>query len=267
VTRDIVFSARINHVGRSSLEIGIRVEQQGEPVNHIASCYFTMVARSGMGEDAVSVKLPPLEYTDETEKERARKTLARREDYKQQQAVLLEPPSREEYQMLTGLHMAQEAPGFAGLRTGRLTADSWEMMYPEQENVPQKIFGGYLIRRAFELSSICCELAAPDRSIVVAVNRINFFQPVRMGDKLHYTSRVIYTNDSFVCVEAGIERISRDRTSKALSNSCFFTFVNVDREMVRRPVPPVFPNNYEEDARYLAAHRSHQTLARQIREI
>ncbi|MBP1752362.1 MAG: thioesterase superfamily protein [Geobacteraceae bacterium] len=267
ITSDIVFSARINHVGRSSLEIGIRVEQQGDPVSHIASCYFTMVARSGMGESAVSVKLPPLEYTDEIEKERARKTLARRDDYKQQQAVLLEPPSREEYQMLTGLHMTQETPDFAGLRTRGLTADSWEMMYPERENVPQKIFGGYLIRRAFELSSICSELVASDRSIVVAVNRINFFQPVRMGDKLHYTSRVVYTHDSFVCVEASIERISRDRTSIALSNSCFFTFVNVDREMVRQPVPPVFPSNYAEDARYLVAHRSHQTLAREIREI
>jgi acyl-CoA hydrolase len=140
-------------------------------------------------------------------------------------------------------------------------------MYPEQENVPHKIFGGYLIRRAFELSSICCELAAPDRPIVVAVNRINFLQPVRMGDKLHYTSRVVYTNDSFVCVEANIERISRDRTSKALSNSCFFTFANVDQEMVRRQVSPVYPNNFAEDARYLAAHRNHQTLTRNIREI
>lgn len=267
VTRDIVFNARINHVGRSSLEVGIRVEQPGEPVSHIASCYFTMVARSGMGEDAVSVKLPPLEYVDEIEKERARKTLARREDYKQQQAVLLEPPSREEYQMLTGLHLTQETPGFAGLLAGRLVADSWERMYPEQENVPQKIFGGYLIRRAFELSSICSELVAPDRSIIVAVNRINFFQPVRMGDKLHYTSRVVYTNDCFVCIEAGIERISRDRTSKALSNSCFFTFANVDREMARQPVPAVYPTNYAEDARYLAAHRSHQTLVRHIRDI
>jgi acyl-CoA hydrolase len=267
VTKDIVFNARINHVGRSSLEVGIRVEQQGEPACHIASCYFTMVARSGIGEDAVSVKLPPLEYADEIEKERARKTLARRGDYKHQQAVLLEPPSREEYHMLTGLHMAQEAPGFAGLRTGQLTADSWEMMYPEQENVPQKIFGGYLIRRAFELSAICSELVAPDRSIVVAVNRINFFQPVRLGDKLHYTSRVVYTNDCYVCVEAGIERISRDRTSKALSNLCFFTFMNVDREMARQPVPPVYPTIYSEDARYFAAHRSHQTLARHIRDI
>ena len=262
VTRDIVFHARINHVGRSSLEIGIRVEQPGEPANHIASCYFTMVARSGMGEDAASIPLPPLEYVEDTEKERARKALARREEYKQQQAALQEPPSREEYEMLTALHAAQEEPGFHGLLTARLGTDAWERMYPEQENVPQKIFGGYLVRRAYELSSICAELAAPDRSIVAAVNRINFFHPVRMGDKLHYTSRVVYVNGSFVCVEANIERISRDRTSKALSNSCLFTFVNVDRELTHRPVPPVYPTTYAEDARYLAAHRSYQALAR-----
>ena len=143
---------------------------------------------------------------------------------------------------------------------GRLVADAWERMYPEQENVPQKIFGGYLIRRAYELSAICSELVAPDRSIIAAVNRINFFHPVRMGDKLHFTSRVVYTNGSFVCVEANIERISRDRTSKALSNSCLFTFVNVDRELVHQPVPPIYPATYAEDARYLAAHRSYQSI-------
>lgn len=267
VTRDIVFNARINHVGRSSLEVGIRVEQAGEKASHIASCYFTMVARSGMGAEAVSVPLPPLEYVDDLERKRARNTLARRDDWKQQQAVQLEPPSREEYRMLAGLHAAQDVPGFTGLLAGRLTTDSWEMMYPEQENVPQKIFGGYLIRRAFELSAICSELAAPDRSVVVAVNRINFFQPVRMGDKLHYTSRVVYTDDSYVCVEASIERIGRSRSAKALSNSCLFTFVNVDKEMARRPVPPVYPTTYAEDARYLAAHRSHQALSRHVREI
>ena len=260
VTRDLVFHARINHVGRSSLEIGIRVEQSGEPANHIASCYFTMVARSGIGDDAVSVVLPPLEYTDETERERFSKALARREEYRQQQAASHEPPTREEYGMLTALHEAQEEPGFSGLLAGRQVTDAWERMYPEQENVPQKIFGGYLIRRAYEVSSICAELVAPDRSIIAAVNRINFFHPVRKGDKLHYTSRVVYTNGSFVCVEASIERISRDRTTKALSNSCLFTFVNVDRDLNHRPVPPVYPTTYAEDARYLAAHRSYQAI-------
>jgi acyl-CoA hydrolase len=213
-----------------------------------------------MGEEAVSVALPGLEYGAEIEKERAAKALSRRETYRQQQALLREPPSREEFEMLTGLHAAQDKPGFAGLLTGQLTADAWERMYPEQENVPKKIFGGYLIRRAYELSSICSEQVAPNRAIPTAVNRINFFHPVRMGDKLHYTSQVVYTSGSFVCVEANIERISRDRTTKALSNSCLFTFVNVDENLRHRPVPPVYPTNYGEDARYLAAHRSCQAV-------
>ena len=260
VARDLVCYARINHVGRSSLEIGIRVEHPGPDPLHIASCYFTMVARSGMGEDAVSVALPPLEYDADTEQRRFDKALARREEYKQSQAALLEPPSLEEFQLLTNLHHAQEEPGFQGLLAARLVTDAWERMYPEQENVPQKIFGGYLIRRAYELSSICSELAAPGRSIIAAVNRINFLHPVRMGDKLHYTSRVVYSSGSFVCVEASIERISRDRTSKALSNSCLFTFVNVDKDLNHCPVPPVYPTTYAEDARYLAAQRSLQSV-------
>jgi len=132
-------------------------------------------------------------------------------------------------------------------------------MYPEKENVPQSIFGGYLIRRAFEISSICSDLVAPDRSLIAAVTRINFFHPVRIGDTLHFTSRVVYTSGSFVCVEASIERTSRDRT-KALSNSCFFTFVNVNSELVHQPVPQIYPATYAEDARYLAAHRSFRAL-------
>ena len=260
VNRDISFQARVNHVGRSSLVVGIRVEQPGEPANHIASCHFTMVARSWKEGEEFSVALPPLEYLDEDEQRRAQKAVSSREEYKMQQALLSEPPSREEFMMLAGLHQAQEEPGFSGLPAKKLVADAWERMYPEQENVPQKIFGGYLVRRAYELSSICSELVAPDRALVAAVNRINFFHPVRLGDKLHYTSRIVYTSGSFVCVEANIERISRDRSTKALSNSCLFTFVNVDNDLNHLPVPAIYPATYAEDARYLAAHRSFRSL-------
>jgi acyl-coenzyme A thioesterase 9 len=260
VTRDVICQARINHVGRSSVEVGIRVEQAGDPTNHIASCYFTMVARSGTGSDAVSVLLPPLEYGDEIGQRRAEKALARRKEYKQQQAALLEPPSRDEFLMLASLHKAQEEPGFSGLLAGRLVTDAWERMYPAKEYNPKMIFGGYLIRKAYELSAICSELVAPGRSIIAAVNRINFMHPVRLGDKLHFTSRVVYTSGSFVCVEASIERISRDRTSNAMSNSCLFTFANVDNDLNHCPVPQVYPTTYAEDARYLAAMRSYQAI-------
>lgn len=266
VARDLTFHARINHVGRSSLEVGIRVEHPGDPPLHIASCYFTMVARSGSGEGATSLALPPLEYGDDLERERMEKALASREAYRREQAAAQEPPSREEYALINSVHKAQEEPGFTGLLAGRLVTESWERMYPEQENVPRTIFGGYLIRRAYELSAICAELVAPDRPVIVAVNRINFFHPVLLDDKLHFTSRVVYTGRSSIAVEANIERISRDRTSKALSNSCLFTFVNVDRELRPRPVPPVYPTTYAEDARFLAAHRQHEAYLKGKRE-
>jgi acyl-CoA hydrolase len=272
VTRDIIFHACINHVGRSSLVVGIRVEQPGEPVNHIASCHFTMVARSVSSDNSVSVTLPPLVYLDDLEKKRATKAVASKEEYQRQQALQSEPSSREEFEILVKLHKAQEEQGmsvgrrvedegcFRGYKADRLVTESWERMYPAKENVPRSIFGGYLIRRAFELSSICADLIAPDRTIIAAVTRINFIQPVRIGDTLHFTSRVVYTSGSFICVEASIERTSRDRSTKALSNSCFFTFVNVDSKLAHQPVPAIYPATYAEDARYLAARRNLQSL-------
>lgn len=257
--QDIVIHARINHIGRSSLVIGIRVEHPGTPSTHIASCYFTMVARGGESAEE-SRSLPPLQYTDELEQLRAERAVAAREEYRQQQAAEQEPPSREEFKMLQNLHSMQEEPGFKGLKAGELVVDGWDRMYPEQEYVPHRIFGGYIVRRAYELSSICSELVAPDRSVIAAVNRINFFHPVRLGDKLHYTCRVVYTNDSFICVEANIDRISRDRTSKTLSNSCLFTFTNVDSNLQHRAVPTIYPATYAEDARFLSACRSHQIM-------
>lgn len=146
-----------------------------------------------------------------------------------------------------------------------LVTSNWERMYPEQENVPQKIFGGYLIRRAFELASINAEEIAPDRPVILRVNRVNFLQPVRLADKLHFVSRVVYTGSTSICVEVNIERVSRDRVTRALSNTCVFTFVNVDQGMIPRSVPPVYPTTYAEDARYLEAyrrnrrHRAHQS--------
>lgn len=257
--RDIRIDARINHVGRSSMVVGMRVEHPGDPATHIASCYFTMVARGGESAEE-SRTLPPLEYRNELEQRRAEKSVLEREQYRQQQAAQQEPPSSEEYELLRQLHTAQDDPDFKGLKAARLVVDAWERMYPEQEYVPHRIFGGYIIRRAYELSSICAELVAPDRALVAAVNRINFFHPVRLGDKLHYTCRVVYTSDSFICVEAGIERVSRDRCSSALSNSCLFTFVNVDNQLQHQPVPNIYPATYTEDARYLAAYRSHQSM-------
>jgi acyl-CoA hydrolase len=255
-TKDVVLRARVNLVGRTSMEVGVRIEQPDCAVPHIASCYFTMVGRTceANGEEH-SIPLPALECRSALECARAERARRRRESYREHLSAAEEPPSREEYDLLRRLHEAQDEPGFAGMLAARLVAEGWERTYPEQENVPQTIFGGYVAHRALMYAHICSEMVASDRGLLVSVDRINFYHPVRMGDKLHFVSRVTYTGDTSIAVETAITRISRDRTSTALSNVCTFTFANVDAELKRAPVPPIYPTSYAEDARYLAAYR------------
>ncbi len=261
---DLACRARINRVGRSSMEVGIRVAAE-EEVSHYATCYFTMVARSGDGPGATSVEVPPLEPADDLARRRAAAALERQAAWRARQVAATEPPSREEFERLSALHQAQEAPGFDGALAGRLSVESWERTFPEQENYSKVIFGGYIMRRAYELASIDADRIAPHRPVIAAVNRVNFLHPVQIGDKLRFTSAVVYTEGPAICVQTSIERLSRDRAVRALSNSCLFTFVNVDADMVLRDVPAVHPTTYAEDGRWLGARRNLRALEARLR--
>lgn len=252
---DLVFSAQINHVGKSSMEVGIRVECLGKGSSHLASCYFTMVARSTEGGGAKSLPLPPLHYEQEVDLKRYQKAEARRQRYRETLAKAEEMPSLDEYLLLKKLHKEQEGEAFHGIRAGSLFIESTLRAYPEQENVPKTIFGGYLMRKAYELAALAAELVAPDRVVPCQVNRINFNQPVLLGDQLKFTARVVYTGRTTVTVQSDIERFNRDAGDKALSNSCLFTFRNVGNDMVPQPVPFIYPVTYAEDARFLNAYR------------
>ena len=57
----VTFLASVNHVGRTSMEIGIRVEAQNiqkRSIRHTNSCYFTMVAVDSQGKPVAVPTLP-----------------------------------------------------------------------------------------------------------------------------------------------------------------------------------------------------------------
>lgn len=64
----VTFYAHVNYVGRSSMEIGVKVVAEdlcSKESRHTNSCYFTMVAVDKNGN---SVPVPPLQLETETEK-------------------------------------------------------------------------------------------------------------------------------------------------------------------------------------------------------
>ncbi|HLR76025.1 MAG TPA: hotdog domain-containing protein [Balneolaceae bacterium] len=258
INKDVFMRARINYVGRSSMEVGIRVDQDIDAEHSLAACYFTMVAREGEGSDAQSVAIPQLDYESDVEKRRYNSAIERRKAYREEQNAIGDPPDKEEFLHLQQLHRAQDKDDFDGLLAGDLIRNNMERMYPDNENVPKKIFGGYVIRRAFELALMHAEEIATERPVFVRTNRINFLQPIRIGDKLDYTSRIVYTGESSITIEINIERTGINKVTRALSNTCIFTFANVDERMQPQQVPKVYPTTYDEDERYLNAYRRHK---------
>ena len=74
----VSFSASVNHTGRTSLEVGIRVDTeniQDGTRRHTNSCYFTMVAVNQAG---VPVLVQPLVPGTEQERARFQEAAARR---------------------------------------------------------------------------------------------------------------------------------------------------------------------------------------------
>lgn len=75
----VTFQASVNHTGRTSMEIGIRVtteDLRAGVVRHTNSCYFTMVA---LGADRRPVAVPPLELVTDDQRRRHAAAVARRE--------------------------------------------------------------------------------------------------------------------------------------------------------------------------------------------
>lgn len=75
----LTFKASLNHVGTSSMEIGVRVEAEnletGE-VRHTNSAYLTYVA---LGTNGKPTPVPPLELDTDTAKRRFNEAVLRRE--------------------------------------------------------------------------------------------------------------------------------------------------------------------------------------------
>ena len=74
----VTFYASVNHVGRTSMEVGIKVVAEnilGRTVRNTTRCYFTMVAY----DKGKSVPVPPLTLDTDTRKRRFREAERRKQ--------------------------------------------------------------------------------------------------------------------------------------------------------------------------------------------
>jgi acyl-CoA hydrolase len=120
------------------------------------------------------------------------------------------------------------------------------LMYPQSQNRSGNIFGGYLMRLAYEDAWNAAFLHSGKRPILASVDRINFVRPVRIGELIRVRTRISYVGNSSMGIETVLSCVEPMTRAEAITNSCYFTMVAVDENRKPVVVPKVYPETYDE---------------------
>lgn len=123
------------------------------------------------------------------------------------------------------------------------------LMQPQDRNIHNKVFGGYLMRRAYELAHATGSVYAKSPVSLLSLDEIIFKKPVPVGSLLNLSSQVIYAqgdpHKSFQ-VSVTAEVTDPEAGTTDLTNTFHFTLAAQDK-----PVPKILPRTYAESILYL----------------
>ncbi|MBI2666687.1 hypothetical protein HYX13_03690 [Candidatus Woesearchaeota archaeon] len=241
--KNLLCKAALNMVGKSSLEVGVRLENEG---NHIASAYFTFVAVDEKGKTR-RVK----SYVPQIEEEIRRENAARQRKEQYQQKNLQEERHffDEELELLA---QAKKSSGTYMYRGANIMS-----MYPQQTNPHHTIFGGHLMHLGLELAADSIYEYSGQRAVLASINRINFLRPVPIGAllKMHHT--VCYVGNTSAQVEILFEEL-HGKNPQPITNSCYFAFVSVDEQFKPKQMPKVIPATPQEEKKFVEGYRRYK---------
>ncbi len=125
-----------------------------------------------------------------------------------------------------------------------------EITLPNDANLLGTLFGGKLMQLVDLAGSLAAVRHARTPVVTASVDHLHFLKPIRIGDLVILRSsvnRVFHTS-----MEVGVKVFVEKLTSGERSHVCsaYLTFVGVDREGGRVPLPPVAPEGDDEQRRY-----------------
>ncbi|KAN0064085.1 hypothetical protein ACQY0O_003249 [Thecaphora frezii] len=219
-------SGHVIYVGSSSMEVFVSIERLGhQPAAQDKVCLtgrFTMAARNA--KTLKSQKIAPLLVETEAEQRLYAIGEGFKERKRQEAATSLErvPPTKEEAHLLhrqyleglrSGLFSTDEPKPTAAAANGTSTASNEAErtqpvpvhatamqatmhMHPQQRNVHGKVFGGFLMRSAYELAWMVAASFAKRHVQFLSLDALSFHAPVPIGAMLRLSSQITYCQDA-----------------------------------------------------------------------
>ena|SRR3989338_5372038 len=125
-----------------------------------------------------------------------------------------------------------------------------ELMQPRHANFAGTVHGGAILSIADNAAYVCAARHAGPRCVTVAVDRVDFREPIFIGEVVTFLASVNYVGKS--SMEVGIKIVAEDLKTgkKRHTNSCYFTMVYLDEKGKPTEVPRLVPETPEEKRRF-----------------
>jgi acyl-CoA hydrolase len=130
------------------------------------------------------------------------------------------------------------------------------------------VFGGVILSLMDKCAAIAAFRHSRSSVVTASIDRVDFREPIHLGDLVVMKASVNYVGRS--SMEVGVRVEAEDLLSglRRHTNSCYMTFVAVDRDGRPIEVPALRPETEQELRRHMAAEarRRRRLEERQIEE-
>lgn len=127
-----------------------------------------------------------------------------------------------------------------------------QLMTPEYANFLGAVHGGHVLRLVDNIAYVCAARYSGGICVTAAVDRVDFYEPIRVGELLNLSARINYAGRTSLEVEVDVYAEDIPTGAVRHTNSCHFTMVHlVDQKPA--PVPKLVCRTREDKARYIQA--------------
>lgn len=128
-----------------------------------------------------------------------------------------------------------------------------DLMFPPDANMHGTVFGGKVLQMVDKAASVCAMRHAGKPCVTVAMERVEFLVPIRVGTFLIAQARIHHAGRT--SMEVGVEVYAEDMPggSRVHTNSCLVTMVALDKKGRPAPVPALTLETPDEKTRHAAA--------------
>ncbi len=138
-----------------------------------------------------------------------------------------------------------------------------QLMQPEHANNLGNVHGGWIMKLVDEAGALACMRHAQQRVVTVAIDRMEFHQPIRIGDLVTLTAQVAYVGRTSLEAEVQVVAENPVTGEQMHTNTAYLVYVALDPQGKPVPVPGLLAETPEDETRLQAGRqRQAERLAR-----